>query len=97
VTVPEGSDVRELVADWDSQPVERHAAVLRIRAGTGFGLRRWATREQAGGDGWDVVDVPFSDLAWFAEHVASFGSDVVVSEPADLRDAVITRLKGALA
>ena len=35
--------------------------------------------------------------AWFAEHIASFGADVVVSEPADLRDAVITRLKGALA
>jgi len=43
------------------------------------------------------VDVPFSDLSWFAEHLASFGADVAVSEPADLRDAVITRLKGALA
>jgi predicted DNA-binding transcriptional regulator YafY len=43
------------------------------------------------------VDVPFSDPEWFAEHIASFGADVVVSEPADLRDAVITRLKGVLA
>ncbi len=65
--------------------------------GTGFGLRRWATRERADGDGWDLVDVPFSDPSWFAEHIASFGADVMVSEPADLRDAVITRLKGALA
>jgi proteasome accessory factor B len=95
--VPDGSDVRELVAEWDSQPAERHTATLKIRAGMGFGLRRWATRTQAGGDGWDLVDVPFSDLSWFAEHIASFGADVVVTEPADLRDAVITRLKGALA
>jgi len=89
--------VRELVAEWDSEPAERQVAALKIRAGTGFGLRRRATGEQPGGDGWDLVEVPFSDSAWFAEHIASFGADVVVSEPADLRDAVITRLKGVLA
>ena len=97
VSVPDGSDVRELVAEWDAQPAERHSATQKIRAVTGFGLRRWATRERADGKGWDLVDVPFSDLSWFAEHIASFGADVLVSEPADLRDAVITRLKGALA
>jgi proteasome accessory factor B len=97
VTVPPGTDVRELVAQWDTHPVERQSAVLRVRAGTGFGLRRRATGERPGGDGWDLVDVPFADPGWFAEHIASFGADVVVTEPADLRDAVITRLKGALA
>ncbi len=97
VSVPDGTDVRELVREWDTHPVEVQAAVLKVRAGTGFGLRRRATREQPGSDGWDLVDVPFSDPRWFAEHIASFGADVVVSEPADLRDAVITRLKGVLA
>jgi proteasome accessory factor B len=97
VSVPDGTDVRELVAEWDSHPVERQAAVLRVRAGAGYGLRRRASREQPDSDGWDLVDVPFSDVGWFAEHIASFGADVVVCEPADLRDAVITRLKGALA
>jgi proteasome accessory factor B len=97
VAVPDGTDVRELVAEWDTQPAERQVAVLRIRAGTGFGLRRRAVSEQPDGDGWDLVEVPFSDPGWFAEHIASFGADVVVTEPADLRDAVITRLKGALA
>jgi proteasome accessory factor B len=96
VSVPEGTDVRELVREWDTHPVEQQAAVLRVRAGTCYGLRRRATREQPGGD-WDLVDVPFSDAGWFAEHVASFGADVIVSEPTDLRDAVMTRLKGALA
>jgi proteasome accessory factor B len=44
-----------------------------------------------------LVEVPFSDVGWSAEHVASFGADVVVLEPVDLREAVIRRLKGALA
>ena len=48
-------------------------------------------------DGWDTISVPFSDPAFFADQVASFGADVVVVEPPDLRDAVIRRLKGALA
>ena len=47
--------------------------------------------------GWDTISVTFSDVGWFAEHLASFGTDVVVLEPADLREAVITQLKGALA
>ncbi len=97
VRVPEGTDVRELVREWDNQPAEQQAAVLRVRTGTCYGLRRRATREQPGNDGWDLVDVPFSDAGWFAEHIASFGADVIVSEPSDLRDAVMTRLKGALA
>ena len=97
VSVPEGTDVRELVREWDSHPVEQQAAVLRVRAGTCYGLRRRATREQPGNDGWDLVDVPFADAGLFAEHIASFGADVIVREPSDLRDAVMTRLKGALA
>jgi proteasome accessory factor B len=71
--------------------------VLRIRSGAGLGIRREAIREEPGADGWDEVEVPFHDITWYAEHLAEFGPDVVVREPADLRDAVITRLKGALA
>jgi proteasome accessory factor B len=97
VTVPEGTDVREEVRDWDTQPPLRQTATLRVRSGAGFGLRRRATSEQPGRDGWDTVEVAYSETGWFAEHVASFGPDVIVAEPADLRDAVMTRLKGALA
>src|SRR5690349_24514280 len=42
VIVPEGTDVRELVRDWDSAPAQEHAALLRVRAGAGVGLRRHA-------------------------------------------------------
>ncbi|MBO0770706.1 MAG: WYL domain-containing protein [Actinobacteria bacterium] len=98
VIVPAGQDVRELVADWDSAPPpQQQTAVLRVRPGAGFGLRRRALRQRPAPDGWDEVEVPFGETGWFAGHLASFGPDVIVAEPADLRDAVITRLKGALA
>ena len=105
VTVPEGTDVRETVREWDAPPPQR-SAVLRVRRGAGHGIRRNATSEQpdsggpsgsAGSAGWDLVHAPFSDVGWFAEHIASFGTDVIAIEPADLREAVMTQLKGALA
>jgi proteasome accessory factor B len=97
VTVPEGVDVRETVREWDTQPPPQRAAVLRVRQGAGHGIRRYATSVRPDGAGWDLVETPFSDVAWFAEHLASFGRSVIVAEPADLREAVITQLKGALA
>jgi proteasome accessory factor B len=99
VTVPPGTDVRETVRAWDTQPDERRTAVLRIRAGAGFGLRQHATAQRPDPEhpGWDLAETPFSDLGWFSDHIASFGADVVAVEPADLREAVIGRLKGVLA
>jgi proteasome accessory factor B len=117
VIVPEGTDVRETVREWDIHPPAQRTAVLRVRPGAGQGIRRHATPllDSAGLDsgglgsagldspgrdktgGWDTISVPFSDVGWFAEHLASFGTDVVALEPADLREAVITQLKGALA
>jgi proteasome accessory factor B len=47
--------------------------------------------------GWDLVTTRFNDLGWFADYAASFGSDAVVLDPPDLREAVIRRLKGVLA
>jgi len=99
VTVPEGVVVRELVREWDAEPQVQRTAVLQVRHGAGYGLRRGASgvRPDPEHPGWDLVDVPFSDVGWYSEHLASFGADVIVVEPADLREAVIGRLKGALA
>ena len=99
VTVPPGTDVRELVRDLDKSPQARRTAVLQVRNGAGYGLRRGASavRPDPERPGWDLVEVPFSDVGWHSEHLASFGADAVVIEPADLRDAVIGRLKGVLA
>ncbi len=97
MTVPAGTDVREVVRTWDSAPPRENTAVLRVRPGAGYGLRRYATSPPVPApDGWETISVPFSETGWFADHVASFGADVVVAEPPDLRDAVIRRLKGVL-
>jgi proteasome accessory factor B len=98
VTVPDGVDVRELVRDWDTVPAPEHTAVLRVRAGTGVGLRRHAVSVHPDGSpDWDLVTTRFGDVDWFADYAASFGSDAVVLDPPDLREAVIRRLKGVLA
>jgi proteasome accessory factor B len=99
VTVPDGVDVRELVRDWDSAPAQEHTALLRVRAGAGVGLRRHAVsvRPDETAEGWDLVTTRFGNLGWFAEYAAWFGPDVIVLDPPDLREAVIRRLKGALA
>jgi len=99
VTVPAGTDVRAAVREWewDSEPPTRRTCVLRVRAGAGYGLRRYAVRVEPDPEpGWDVVELTFPEIGWFSEHIASFGADVVVLEPTDLRDAVIGRLKGVL-
>jgi proteasome accessory factor B len=99
VTVPDGTDVRELVRDWDSDPPALRTAVLRVRTGAGHGLRRHAvsvrptTPRRAGT--WSRA--AFTDVGWFADYLASFGPDVVVLDPPDLREAVMGRLKGVLA
>jgi proteasome accessory factor B len=101
VTVPAGTDVRELVRDWDSAPSADRTAVLRVRSGTCFGLRRHAVSVRAdeapGGQGWDLVTTRFADVGSFADWAATFGPDAVVLDPPDLREAVITHLKGVLA
>ncbi len=99
VTVPPGTDVRETVRSWDAEPPAVRTAVVRLRRGAGHGLRQRAAgiRPDPGGAAWDLAELPFSDVGWFADHIASFGADVIALEPADLREAVISRLKGALA
>jgi len=100
VTVPDGADVREVVSNWDSVPRD-HTALLKVRAGAGVGLRQHAVRVRADDSGetggWDLVTTRFADAGSFAGYIAGFGQDAVVLDPPDLREAVIARLKGALA
>jgi len=103
VVVPDGIDVRGLVEEFGKSPergqAEQATATLRVRAGAGHGFRRRPRSIEPDPDrpGWDIVTVSFAEEKWYAEYVASFGPDVVVLDPPDLRDAVIAKLKGALA
>ncbi|HWG01551.1 MAG TPA: WYL domain-containing protein [Trebonia sp.] len=98
VTVPDGTDVRELVKGWNQSPeTERKTATLRVRAGAGTMLRKYADGEiEPDGAGWDKVRVSYPDAGWYMEYLASFGPDVVVTDPPDLRQAVVKHLKGVL-
>jgi proteasome accessory factor B len=100
-SVPAGTDVRDLVRSWGGQDPQQRTAVVRVRQGAGYGLRRWAAAPQQvsaapGEPGWDRLEFPFSEVDWLAGHLASFGPDVVVVDPPDLREAVIGCLKAVL-
>jgi len=84
--------IRTMAVERDPQP-----AVLRVRVGAGASLRRRARTVGDVDDHWSLVDVDFTDTETFADELASFGPDVVVEQPPDLREAVIRRLKGAMA
>ncbi len=93
--VPVGHEPRAMISNMavehDPQP-----AALRVRTGAGHSLRRRA-RAVEGVDGtWSRLDVDFTDTEAFADEISSFGPDVVVETPAELRESVIRRLTGAL-
>jgi proteasome accessory factor B len=96
--VPAGTDVRDLVRSWGGQHPQRRTAVVRVRHGSGFWLRRWARQVPGTPDelGWDRLEFPFSEVDWLASNLASYGPDVVVLDPPDLREAVIGVLKAVL-
>jgi proteasome accessory factor B len=95
VTVPPGVDIRSMVGYRDSLLPER-AATVRVRQGTCQWLRQVGA-VRPGDDGWDLVTLDFADAEWLAGSVVGFAADAEVLDPPDVRDAVIRRLKGALA
>ena len=97
VTVPEDVDIRAMVDYQDKRLATTRTAVVHVRTGTCQGLRHRATATRPGPDGWDELQVTFSDPDRLGAWIASLGADVRVLDPPDLRDAVIRRLKGALA
>ncbi|HEX2176315.1 MAG TPA: WYL domain-containing protein [Nocardioidaceae bacterium] len=91
--VPEGTDIRALAAGLAPDESPAGTATLRVRSGHGFALRRGATSVTPVDDGWDRLEAPFGTVAAMAELVTTHGADVVVESPAELRDAVVARLR----
>ena len=91
--VPAGTDVRAVARRLSpSFPTVR--AEVRLRQGTGVGLRRRAESVTPIADrpGWDavVVEGPLPELS---DEVLTCGADVVVESPRSLRDDVVARLR----
>lgn len=93
--VPEGLDMKTLAQSL-FPPEPDVAAVLRIRAGRGQSLRRMAQSVTPADDGFDVVEVRYGSSWELASEVASYGPDVVVVSPPEVRDAVIRCLRAAV-
>ncbi|MCA1710529.1 MAG: WYL domain-containing protein [Actinobacteria bacterium] len=92
VTPPKGTDLTALVARMAGEE-PRSTATVRLRAGAGWALRREAASVTAGGDGWDVLELGYSDPERFADRVTGYGADAVVVSPREARDAVVRRLE----
>lgn len=94
--VPEDLDPLSMIAATDGSEPQQSPAVLRVRVGTGHGLRRRARTVGEIDDQWDQVDLDHGDLTGFAQEIASHGPDVLVEQPLELRDAVIAQLEAVV-
>jgi predicted DNA-binding transcriptional regulator YafY len=97
--VPSPAEIRD-AAGLLTPPQETGVARIRLRRGSGFGLRRRAADSKPLADDWDVIAVPYGDAGDLAAEVAGYGADAVVLEPDELRSRVVEHLRavvGALA
>jgi proteasome accessory factor B len=93
--VPEGTDMTKVAAAlFPAKPDS--LAVLRVRAGRGQSLRRMANASTSIDDEYDEIEVPYGSAWDLASEVASYGSDVVVVSPPEVREQVVARLRAAL-
>jgi proteasome accessory factor B len=93
--VPEGHQPKAMISTLAVERDPRPAG-LRVREGAGHSLRRRATTVTPTDAMWSLVEVDFTDVEAFADEISSFGPDVVVERPTELRESVIRRLTGAL-
>lgn len=93
--IPEGTDMTKVAAAlFPAKPDS--LAVLRVRAGRGQSLRRMANASTPVDDEHDEIEVPYGSAWDLASEVASYGSDVLVVSPPEVRDQVVERLRAAL-
>lgn len=99
VRAPAGIDLLAAVASSVQRPAKDRQATLRVRGGLAVGLRRGAVSSAPIADrpGWDRVRIPLGPRWDTARQIAAYGPDVVVEEPADLIEATVALLAGALA
>ena len=84
--IPAAFEIAEL-----EPTIETPIAVLQVRPGSGYQLRRLASTIETA-DEWDSLAIPMFDLEFLLNLILWHGEDVIVSAPEQLRSAVITSL-----
>jgi proteasome accessory factor B len=88
---PPGVDLAAVVAGQVQG--EEHLVVVRARPGGAVGLRRDAIPVGPAEDGEDRLELRTTEPAALADLLAAYGADVVVEAPAEMREAVLARLR----
>ncbi|GAB3583534.1 helix-turn-helix transcriptional regulator [Calidifontibacter terrae] len=94
--IPADHEPLQMIAGSERER-EPHPAVVRVRSGAGHALRHRARTLGEVDDVWAQLDIDFTDAEIFADQLAGYGPDVVVIHPPELREAVVRRLRAALA
>jgi proteasome accessory factor B len=89
---PADLDLRAL-AESLAPPHPHNTARVRVRAGAGDSLRRRAVRASPVDDEWTALEVPYSSGSNLADEMLSYGADVIVDEPEEVRSDVVRRLR----
>jgi proteasome accessory factor B len=99
VTVPDGLDLRKIVAQTVSEVTATSAggqATVWVAEGRATALRRagrpTGARRFAGRDG-DVIELDIGSVDGLARDIAGYGADAIVLEPQSMRDDVLARLR----
>jgi proteasome accessory factor B len=89
--IPADLDVE--AAFSSQQPLS--SAILLLRDGRALNLRTRIKEisDTADGSGWQKGEITFRDRERFLEEILWYGSDVVVIEPADLRQQIVELLR----
>lgn len=72
--------------------VSNRSAVIDVRKGKGYSLRRLAFSVQDLGE-WDQIKIPIHTLESLGAEILWHGEDVFVHEPSDLRDYIVEQLQ----
>jgi proteasome accessory factor B len=80
------------LAESLAPPRPRESATVRVRAGTAAPLRRRASRSRPVDDGWTELELAYASGQTLADELLSYGPDVVVVAPPEVRDSVVRQL-----
>ncbi len=85
--------VSHVVGRTDNDPGQQETARVHIEPAAAAGLRRQAHKLEPQPDGSYVATLHYSERESFAASLASYGPQVLVLDPPDLRKAVIVQLE----